>query len=125
MLKPKEVLVIEDDQSLTFIYQQILRSHGIPSHIVHNGEQAMEYLESHYPDIVILDMHVPYVSGVEILHHIRKHPHSKDAYIILASADSVLCRTWQDKVDQIFIKPFNLSELAQTVKAAQPEKHIG
>ena len=112
----KKLLIIEDDKSLTTLYQQILLHNDLTHQIVHDGHQALDSLEEYKPNVVLLDMHIPLVSGTEILHRIQGHPHCQDADIILASADSALCHKWEHRVHKVFIKPFSISELITAIK---------
>lgn len=116
MTHQKEILIIEDDKSLTFLYQQLLKAQGFSCHVANDGEQALHYLDHHQPDIILLDMHVPFISGVEILRHIKNVPHAQNTAVFIVSADEALTQLWADSVEQVFIKPFKLTKLVQAIK---------
>jgi two-component system response regulator RegX3 len=64
-------LVIEDDKELGEIFADILFMDGWEAEVAQDGPKALEILETRIPDVIILDMHLPHMSGPEILHCIR------------------------------------------------------
>jgi DNA-binding response OmpR family regulator len=59
-------LIVEDDIELSDIFSVVLRASGMDTEIVRDGKQALGRINATMPDVVVLDMHLPNVSGLEI-----------------------------------------------------------
>lgn len=90
--KPK-VLVIDDDKSLADTLAEILRRNDFISTALYSGEQAIEFVESYQPDIVLSDIRMRKVDGIEAAKQIRElHPECR---VILFTASAVNAATKQ------------------------------
>ncbi|MCB0155754.1 MAG: response regulator, partial [Anaerolineae bacterium] len=78
--------IIEDDDKLAAIFAQALQAAQYDSEIIQNGETAVFRLAETQPEIVILDLHLPRVSGKDILRKIRSDPRLEATRVILATA---------------------------------------
>ncbi len=77
----KKILIIEDDLSYRVPLKDYLASHNFAVAEADDGEQAMDKLLIHRPDMVILDLLLPKVDGFEVLHRIRTYPETSIANI--------------------------------------------
>lgn len=87
-LKGKKVLIIEDDtllQDLLANKLADLRSHGLEVYPVFDGRKALEVTKKEKPDIIILDLMLPGVTGFEFLEALRKDEETKDSAVIVLS----------------------------------------
>lgn len=66
------VLLVEDDQSIAMLLQIMLRVKNYDAILAVNGQQALDWLESETCDLILMDMHLPQVSGVETARMIRQ-----------------------------------------------------
>lgn len=77
MIKP-DILIAEDDPVLRNLYLKKFSVAGYPIRAVEDGEQALKELEVRFPDVLILDIHMPKVDGFQVLEHypkdVRKFP---------------------------------------------------
>ncbi len=105
-------LIVEDDAMQADIFQQAIENAGFQAEIIDNGPQALQRLE-HFPApvLVVLDLHLPGVSGEEILRHIRSAPHLKNAMVILATANPRIASPLEGKSDLVLIKPVSFTQL--------------
>ncbi len=74
------ILVVEDDQDLNAAYKVILEIAGYKVETAFNGRQALELLETFEPDLILLDLLMPIMGGLEFLQHYKlqdKHPDVK------------------------------------------------
>ena len=71
-------LIVEDEYDISLIFAKALRAAGFEAEIVHSGGQALEWLASNVPHIVVLDLQMPKVAGTEVLEHIRADPRLAD-----------------------------------------------
>lgn len=111
------VLVIEDEESFRDALQFMLSREGFDVILASNGAQGMKLFDSMNPDLVLLDLMLPEVSGTEVCKHIRSK--SNTPVIMLTAKDSEI-----DKVvglelgaDDYVTKPFSTRELLARIKA--------
>ncbi len=74
--KSIKILVVEDEPSLIFTLQDTLESEGYTVLICDDGEKAVDYVETHFPDLMILDIMLPGKSGYEICKEVRALKHT-------------------------------------------------
>ena len=113
------VLIVEDDHQLGSLYQEIFTLDDLHSELAENGQQALECLDEIVPIAVLLDIHLPDISGLDILTHIRTSERLKDIYVIVVSADALRAREASGSADLTLIKPIDylqFSGLIQTIK---------
>jgi two-component system response regulator (stage 0 sporulation protein F) len=73
-MKGKTIPVADDDQALRFLYQQVLSDEGYDVIAARNGKEALKLVQERSPDLVVLDIMMPEMDGLETLPQIlRKH----------------------------------------------------
>lgn len=70
-MEPLLVLVVDDDLSWCEATAEGLREHGYRVETVHTGSEAIEYLQHHLPDALVLDIQLPDISGLDVLDQLR------------------------------------------------------
>jgi DNA-binding response OmpR family regulator len=114
---PTKVLVVDDEESLVKLVQGYLEREGFEVSTANTGEQALKLAKTVRPELVVLDVMLPGIDGVEVCRQIRQ---LSDAYIIMLTA-----RTEEiDKIvslsvgaDDYMTKPFSPRELVARIKA--------
>ncbi|MBI4026799.1 MAG: response regulator [Verrucomicrobia bacterium] len=81
----KHVLIIEDDHLVGSIYRQKLSMEGFQADVVTDGEAGIEWLNQHQTDLVLLDLMLPKVNGVDVLKNIRAKSGLRDTPVIVFS----------------------------------------
>lgn len=104
-------LIIEDEPALATIFAESLKLADCSSELIYDGNTALDRLSLTVPDLVLLDLHLPGVTGVQILRHIRADKRLKHTLVIIISADVVLIKNLQDEADLGLIKPIGVKEL--------------
>lgn len=104
-------LVIEDDPEQQNIFSQAIKMAGFSVETISDGAQAMQRLDEVIPSLIILDLHLPTVSGDEILRRIRAEERLATLPVILATADPLLAETLHDESDLILLKPISFIQL--------------
>ena len=112
-MSKKHTLVVEDEPDLAAIFARALEVGGFTTDIAPNGKRALEFMAEHVPDIVILDLHLPDIDGIEILYKIRADERLSNTKVIVASADAQMVQLVEDKADLILIKPVSVSQLKE------------
>lgn len=103
----KRILLVEDDDSLANVYVARLQAEGFDVRRVANGEEALATALSYKPDLALLDVMMPKVSGFDVLDIIRNTPETANLKIIMLTAlsqESDLERAKQLGVDEYLIK---------------------
>ncbi|MAU10301.1 MAG: hypothetical protein CL607_10800 [Anaerolineaceae bacterium] len=80
------ILIVEDDMALWYVYKYALRHLDAELLFAKNGQAALEILDSKTPTLVILDMRLPLVSGLELLKHFQRVLRLANTPIILTSS---------------------------------------
>jgi len=104
-------LIIEDDYDASLIFAEALQAAGFETEIIRSGDTALARLAATTPDAVVLDLHMPHVSGVDIMEQIRADERLAETQVIVATADPRLADTLQDDADLVLIKPISFSQL--------------
>lgn len=104
-------LIIEDDDDLCVIFEQALKSAMFETEVIRHGDLAAQRLEREVPDLVILDLHLPGLSGTHLLHRIRANARFSRTPVIVASADPRMAESLQDIADLVLIKPVSYKQL--------------
>lgn len=104
-------LVIEDDPSLSMIFTRALSEAGFATTSAMDGRIALEALQTTTPAVVILDLHLPHVSGEELLQHIRTAEHLTQTQVVIVSADALLAGWLHEQADFALTKPISYHQL--------------
>ena len=77
------ILIAEDDVSLQGIYDFILSNEGYETLLASNGTETIDTLKNNQVDLVLLDLMMPGVDGVQVLQEMRKHDWGKDVKVVV------------------------------------------
>lgn len=83
---PKRILLVEDDDALANVYVMRLQAEGMDVRRVANGEDALAAVLNYHPDLVLLDVMMPKVSGFDVLDILRNTPETANVKIIMLTA---------------------------------------
>ncbi len=112
------ILLIEDSPLIQFIHQGMLRSLGCFVDIVPTGEEALIKLKQVDYDLVLLDIGLPGISGIEVMIQFNRYKnYSKTSVIVLTTfTDQILINQCLSiGIKQVLHKPVNISELAEVI----------
>ena len=84
--KQKLVLIVEDDDNLANVYETRLQAEGFSTKRVPNGEDALSAAIASKPDLILLDVMMPKVSGFDVLDILRNTPETANAKVIMLTA---------------------------------------
>jgi DNA-binding response OmpR family regulator len=83
---PSRILLVEDDDALANVYITRLQAEGLDVRRVANGEDALAAALSYHPDLVVLDVMMPKVSGFDVLDILRNTPETANLKIVMLTA---------------------------------------
>ncbi len=84
--KPKKILFVEDDEALAGVYIMRLEAEGFDVRRVPNGEDALAAALEYRPDLILLDVMMPKISGFDVLDILRNTPETANMKIIMLTA---------------------------------------
>jgi DNA-binding response OmpR family regulator len=122
-MNKNSALIVEDDEDLSLIFAQALQAAGFETEIASSGDAAIAQLAVTTPEVVVLDLHLPRVAGMDVLHHIRADPRLERTRVIVATAHPRMAETLRDEADLVLLKPISfgqLRDLAAILGAAPP-----
>lgn len=114
------IFCVEDDESIQSLELYTLRAAGFEARGFMDGDAFLETLKTEKPDLVILDVMLPGISGVELLKHMKASGVTCDIPIIMATAKGAEYDKIQSLdlgADDYLVKPFGMMEMVSRVKA--------
>lgn len=121
---PKRILFVEDDDALAGVYLVRLQAEGFDVKRVSNGEEALAAAITFHPDLVLLDVMMPEVSGFDVLNIIRNTPATVNMKVVMLTAlsqESDRKRAESMGVDEYLVK----SQVVITDVIDRIKKHLG
>lgn len=113
-MKQKKILIADDNQLIREILTAILEDAGHSLWVAHDGAEALRLVREISPDILVLDIMMPEMSGYDVCRTIKNDPDLKKTYILMLSAkDQVTEQEFGKEVgaDDYLVKPFRPGEL--------------
>lgn len=86
MSNQKKILLVEDDDGLANVYRMRLETEGFSVHRVPNGEDALAAAVEFRPDLILLDVMMPKVSGFDVLDILRNTPETANMKVVMLTA---------------------------------------
>jgi CheY-like chemotaxis protein len=115
-------LIIEDDEDLANIFAEALRGVGFEVEHVADGKIAQERLKGGtVPFLILLDMHLPHVSGGELLTKMKQDERFANTIMILTTADARMGEAYSDQADFVMIKPISFVQLRDLTGRLKPK----
>ena len=125
---PKKILAVDDERHIVRLVEVNLARAGYQVVTAFDGREALQKVEAEKPDLVVLDVMMPYMDGFEGLRNLKANPQTADIPVIMLTAkaqDADVFRGWQSGVDCYLTKPFTKEALIDTVnqylKPATPD----
>lgn len=105
------VLVIEDDPDIGSSMVEVLEYLDVYAEWMPDGTRAYQAVVDKRPALVLLDIHLPGKSGLEILDEIRADPRVAATRVAMVTADAYLSKEIKQKADGILLKPYTIDQL--------------
>ncbi|MGF1496870.1 MAG: response regulator transcription factor [Elainellaceae cyanobacterium] len=113
------VLVVEDSPTQREMITDLLKGSGLTVIVANDGVEALEQIQGHLPDLVVLDIVMPRMNGYEVCRRLKADPKTQDVPVVMCSSKGEeFDRYWGMKqgADAYIAKPFQPTELVGTVK---------
>ena len=113
-----KVLIVEDDRAICSFTRRVLEANGYEAVIAQTGREAISMLTSHCPDVVILDLGLPDMDGMEVLHSLRTWSLMPVVVVSARTDEREKVRALDAGADDYVTKPFGTSELLARIRTA-------
>jgi diguanylate cyclase (GGDEF)-like protein len=108
-------IIAEDDRDMAALLRHAIDMAGFRTEIAFHGEVAIDRIFNSRPDIVILGLNLPGISGSKILEMIRKNRRLSQTKVILVTADGNIADSLSEQPDLILLRPTNIDQLTGLV----------
>ncbi|MBL8062253.1 MAG: response regulator [Anaerolineales bacterium] len=112
-------LIVEDDRDIVALFRHVLDVAGYQTEIVLDGKDAMDRLGVILPHIVLLDLQLPRMSGVEILKRMREDERLKRVPVVVITAYAPYADSLPVEPDLLLLKPVDINQLSNLVQRLQ------
>lgn len=113
--KGTSVLVVDDCEDNRLLMELLLQSEGYKVKSVDSGIKGLAEINKQHPDLIILDLMMPDISGLEVVRHLKDRCHQSRIPIILLTANSQIRHHNVRDVDVVCHKPFNLDNILEKI----------
>ncbi len=113
------ILIVEDNELNMKLFRDLLEAHGYDTLEAKNGKDALKLIHNHHPDLIIMDMQLPEVSGLEVTRQIKNDDEIKTIPVVAVTAfamkgDEEKFRT--GGCEAYIAKPISVAQFVDTVK---------
>lgn len=120
-----KILIVDDEPNIVLSLEFLMRHQGWETSVAQDGEAALEALAREKPDLVILDVMLPRMSGFDVCERVRADPRWRDVRILMLTAkgrEAEVARGMRAGADAYVTKPFSTKELVDHVRRLLAEK---
>lgn len=123
MAKEKTVIIVEDEPDAAEMFAEMMRVTGYKVIKIYSSTPAIGVIRAEKPDIVILDIMMPDISGLEVLRYMRREPSTQNTPVVLVSAKSMpsdIQVGMEAGASRYLTKPVSFLDLKKTVEELVP-----
>ncbi len=122
---PARILIIDDEHDIVSGLEAALREEGFSVYAAFSGEEGLSLVGEYHPDIILLDMKMPGMSGADVLTTLKHTPATRTIPVIILTAsesrmDEARVRVIGLGAHELLTKPFSISEIVNEIKKALP-----
>jgi CheY-like chemotaxis protein len=111
----KTVLVVDDERPIVTLLARLAQGEGARTEVAYNGKDALEKIRAHKPDLVLLDLIMPIMSGEEVLAVMETDPQLQDIPVVVISTKAALGPGVERDVPHLR-KPFEPAEVKRLIR---------
>lgn len=124
-MRTTTVMVADDDPVVRVLVNEFLSARGFNVQSAENAAQCLEKLEDEVPDVLVLDLLMPDMTGIEVLRQLRSNPRTSAIPVVMLSADydiEALVGANHISADEYVQKPFGAKEILSAIEHLIPKK---
>ncbi len=120
------ILICEDEEIMLTALAFRIRRQGFEVITAEDGREAMKKIEEHNPDIIVTDIMMPHLSGIQLLETMRGEMNSEVPIIIISALEKeeTILETFRKGANDFIAKPFKPNELILRIKKIIQEKNL-
>ncbi|HVI27379.1 response regulator [Hansschlegelia sp.] len=116
---PKTVLIVEDNELNMKLFHDLLEAHGYATIETRNGIEALDLARTHMPDLILMDIQLPEVSGLDVTRWIKEDERTRDIPVIAVTAFAM--KGDEERIrgggcEAYLSKPISVSKFLETVR---------
>jgi DNA-binding response OmpR family regulator len=118
MSDAKKIVLAEDNSTLSLLLKFRLQKEGYNLLIAVDGKEAIELIEQHDPELILTDIMMPFISGLEVISHVRNKLNKQTPIIVFSAAgqEEMVLKAFNLGANDFMGKPFSPNELVIRVK---------
>src|ERR1051325_130555 len=117
MSEHKRILVVDDEQQITRVLRTSLSSQGYDIRVANDGEMALEILKDWAPDLVLTDLYMPRMDGVDLCRQLRRKSQVPIVVLSVKDEERTKVQALDAGADDYVTKPFGMQELLARIRA--------
>lgn len=118
MESKKRILVVDDEPQITLVLRSGLQKHGYDVRVAAEGESALELFQAWTPDLVVTDLSMPNMNGLELCRRLRTITSAPIIILSVKGEEKVKIEALDAGADDYVTKPFGMAELVARIRAA-------
>lgn len=116
-----KILIVDDQYGIRILLNEVFQREGYETFQAANGESALKIVKEEQPDLILLDMKIPGMDGIEILRHVREIDQQTKVIIMTAYGELDMIQQAKDLgAMSHFAKPFDIDEIRDAVQSVVP-----
>jgi two-component system KDP operon response regulator KdpE len=115
---PNKILVVDDEPQITRVLRTSLTSRGYEVRVANDGESALDLFKDWSPDLVITDLSMPNMTGIELCRHLRTKSQVPIIVLSVKGEERIKVEALDSGADDYVTKPFSINELLARIRAA-------
>lgn len=114
----KKIVLAEDNSTLSLLLKFRLEKEGYELFVATDGKEALDFIENENPDLILSDIMMPFVSGLEVISHLRNKLNLETPIIVFSSAgqEEMVLKAFNLGANDFMGKPFSPNELVIRIK---------
>jgi len=113
--------IVEDSYDTVTIFRGALELAGYEVEVAYDGAVAKQQLGEIVPDLIVLDLHIPNITGDVLLKQIRADERLNESRVFLATADANMAAQLRDQAELVLLKPIGFSQLRELAERFRPD----
>jgi len=121
----EKILIVEDEQDIALMTATVMRDNGYQAIIAYDGAEGLDMALREQPDLILLDLRLPKMSGMRVLHALREHQVNVPVVVVTAwKSEEMIIEALRLGVKDYLSKPFALQDLLDIVARALTEERL-
>ncbi|MGB9723743.1 MAG: response regulator transcription factor [Chloroflexia bacterium] len=113
----EKILIVEDDRHIVTLVRYVLEREGYRVQVARDGVEGLKMAREFRPDLVVLDLNMPRMDGVEMCRRLKAEQNSLVIFLTVHTEREAMARGYRAGADDYMVKPFELGELLARIQA--------